>query len=417
VVARAILALLLLALLPIDTSGQSLGVSRRASGAATSSGLSASDTTLILGLTDTHAAWGFGGSTPRNTFMLRAVVDTALALGVDFAVNTGDWGGGYVEILHEGHVDSLYNAYINRATWPTYWALGNHESKGSDTLEVCGPFGESIARFPALFQGKGYYYRDVGSHLRIIALNTNVNIDINVSDEDEQDYKKDNPCCGGVDPCLDYHGITDPDSDQRQMLATALATRGGRRLIILVHRPTYGSPDNDPSRPNFDSAADPDGYLTQIEGALHPGERALILSGDQHIPMWLTAPIVGGAVSGATEKGAYHVIAASGSGARDADPTDPPGMLGYLYLNYDEEGAATDFAGLTTEEWADTMTVVGDPGATFAFTWYLLRIVGDLVEIEFFRTFTAQTDGHAQTPGAGHHRRISKHLLTFDANG
>jgi hypothetical protein len=89
---RRIAAFVLFASLVVadSVSGQSLGVSRRATSGSATSGPSSSEVVRILVLSDTHTAWGFGGSTPPNTFMLREVVDTAAVIGVDFAVNSGD---------------------------------------------------------------------------------------------------------------------------------------------------------------------------------------------------------------------------------------------------------------------------------------------------------------------------------------
>ncbi len=361
-------------------------------------------------LSDTHCGWAFGTCGGiRNLPPLRACVDTLNALHVDFAILNGDWGGGYATVTHQANIDSLYAVFLNRATFPVFPVLGNHEAISSDTLTTGqNPYASAIARFPQYFVGRNYYLQD-WKNVRFVATQTNVDYDVSSPD----DYRVNNPTYGGSVPRYDWDGMHSAAGAQRAWLG-ASALRGRDKshwLIFGGHRGIYGSSANDPARHKY-NAGRSGRYVKQAEDSLTVGERGLMISGDQHIPVWLTKAIADSAVVGATAKGFYHMIVASGSGARAADSTEVfggPGLQAFAY--YDQ---TTRNRGRTSQGWLESMTVANDPGLPCQFTWALCTVWGDLIQIEFFRTYTSASAGSTGYPGANRHRLISRHTLSRD---
>lgn len=364
-------------------------------------------------LSDTHAAWGFGTcGGVRNTKPLRACTDTLNTLHVDFCILNGDWGGGHILASHQAQIDSLYAALLNRATFPIYPVLGNHEALGTDTVTVGGnPYASAINRFPSYFNGQDYYVRD-WKNVRFVALQTNVDYDVGSPD----DYRVNNPFnyaqTGGVAK-YDWDGLHASTGTQRQWIATN-ALRGRDKshwLIIGGHRGIYGSSANNAARHNY-NAGRSGRYVKQMEDSLITGERGLMISGDQHLPVWLTYAIKDSALVGATTKGFYHMIVASGAGARVADSTEVFGGAGLQAFAYYDQ--TTRNRGRTSGGWFEAMTLANDPGLPCAFTWALCTVYGDVIQIEFFRTWTAADAGATGYTGAGTHKLISKHTLSRD---
>jgi len=359
-------------------------------------------------LSDTHCGWGFGQcGGVGNTVPLRACVDTLNSLHVDFCILNGDWAGGHVMVNHAAQVESLYAAMLNRVTFPVFPVLGNHEAIDPDTLLGGNPYASAIARFPQYFVGRNYYLQD-WKNVRFVAMQTNVDYDVG----DPEDYRVNNPTYGGSVPSYDWDGLHASGGAERTFLTGALSGRPGSHWLVFGgHRGIYGSSANNATRHNY-NAGRAGRYVKQAEDALATGERGLIISGDQHIPVWLTKAIADSAIVGATAKGFYHMIVASGSGARVADSTEVFGGSGLsAFVYYDQ---TTRNRGRTSAGWLESMTVANDRGFPCEFTWTLCTVYGDVIKLEFFRTYTAASAGSTGYPGANRHRLISVHTLSRD---
>lgn len=368
-------------------------------------------------LSDTHVKWGFGGTSQYpNSLALRAVTDTLNYLrthgGMDFCLLTGDWAGGHTIVAHQTQIDSLYAAFINRATFPILPVMGNHEAIEADTLLGRNPFQQAQDRFQQWFQGRNYYTFK-WKNVQWIALQNNVNYDIT----SDTDYGVDAPTYGGSVPGRDWDGIHAKTGTERKWLAATLAARDRSDwLLIGMHRPTYGSNLNNATRHNY-NAGRGERFIKQVEDSLRSDERGIVFCGDQHIPVWLTKAIRDSSIASATGKGLYHSIVASGSGAREADTTEVfggAGLQAFLYQDLDGVGNSLRNYGRTTGKWADTLSAVGFKGLTYQFTWSLCTVYGDQIQIEYFMTFMPLDAGNAQYRGAWKHRRIGSYTLYRD---
>lgn len=367
-------------------------------------------------VTDTHVNWIFGGTSPRNSVMLNDVVDTLLTLGNFKAlILGGDWSEQLIHDNANANADS-FAVFLARANgyFPVYPVEGNWEAIVSDTAAYGDPYVSARSRFSGYFGTLDWYYKDL-LNVRFVALQNCANVDTTAA----LDYRQNNPYGGVVNgraySLNDFSGITAAASPQRTFLAEVLASREDAHwLIVATHRPVYGSNEGASNRLNLISAARGSGYVKQIEDALGTGERGLHLVGDQHIPLWFTYAIADSAIASATGKGLYHYLCTSGAGARVADTTDVLGstsLQSFLYYN----GANPErMYGRTSEAWADTITLVGDPATNYTFTWTLFTVYGDDMLVETFRTWASGSAGHAKYTGAGSHRLVDVRTLHRD---
>jgi hypothetical protein len=364
-------------------------------------------------VTDKHAQWPAGGTVTRNMAMFGAMVDSIESLGVDLLIDGGDWGEQSLVDNSNGATDSL-TAILARFSGTYLPIMGNWEAIAADTVLQRNPYQSAQDRFPAVFGGRNYWKRD-HKNVRVIALQNVANVDVGAS----TDYRINNPTTyaaptGGITG-IDWDGITVTTSPQRVALAgwTEPADVGSRWVIVVSHRMIYGTEVGNPTRHNLGRAARGTGYVKAVEDSLPTGRRALFLCGDQHVNHILTRAIRDSALAGATEKGGYHFIVSSGGGARSGDTTDVPANFYESYWFRESGDALTN--GLSTD-WADTLTLNGDPGLPYVWTWALFTVHGDDIQVETFRTFTSDSEDNAQYTGHLSHRLMNRRTIRRDVD-
>lgn len=348
----------------------------------------------------------YNPSNPRNWYQLRHFVDSMNVAGCAFGIVAGDWAHDIWMGVPEW-ADSAYSA-MNRAHFPWYRAMGNHEAFTADTLAHLNPYAGAGARFGI----PNYYFLDV-KNLRLIFLQNSCNYNITSS----TDYQVNNPWYGGRIPGYDWDGITDPNSPQRQMLATAMAGLNGRIPVLVAHRPTYGSNDNTPSRLSFGRGARGTGYIHSAELALATGHRGLGLFADQHITL-CTEAIFDSAVAAKNGRGFYHNQVNSGSGLRICDSTNTfvagtPWLQCYVC---DKEGTSnpTLTAARTSKGIEETITSTNDPDCDYRWFAMTFDVRGDAIVRRVWRVYSPRSSGAPGYRGAGALVMVDERTLYMD---
>lgn len=373
-------------------------------------------------VTDTHCRWVFGGGASDgiwNDYQLGKFIDSMNVAGIDFMILGGDWAEDIFPEVTAGRANQdSFEAKLAAANFTIYPVIGNHEtSQGTDlTADTTAgtPFRAAENRWGTYFNSaQRWYYKD-HKNIRFIALQNCANVDTGAT----SDYILLNPFNSYGFKRNDYDGITDATSPQRIDLASYLGGRDKSHWVITAaHRAIYGSDANSTNRLSLRSQMRGDGYIKQIEDSLGTGERGLNLVGDQHIPLWFTVSIEDSSLSSATEKGLYHFMVASGSGARLPDSTEYLGntSLAAFLGRYNNAGLTNDMMGRTSAGWADTLTQNGYTGDVGWFwTGALFTVYGDHILVETFAVQTSRTAGHAQHRGAGALRLVDSRTITRD---
>jgi len=346
-------------------------------------------------VTDTHINWAFGGTTPRNSYMLTRCIDTLNTIqqtagGMDLLVFGGDGSEDIFQLNTNGATDTL-NALIARSRFPWYPVLGNWDVTSADTLALRSPYYTYMQRFAAGFNGSPYWAKD-WKNVRFLSVQDIPDYNIG----DPLDYRRNNPFnyagTGGT-PAYDYDGIASSTSPQRVYIQNNMTTKDASHWIVaMAHRPCFGSSTAASNRLNFTRNYRTNHWLHDIETRLGTGERGLVLVGDQHIPLWFTKAIYDSAVASATGKGLYHLVVTSGGGARSADTTEMLGGTSLAAFTYSTgTGVGTRVRGRTSTAWQDTVTTAGDAKQGWMWTFSLFTVYADNILVETFRVFDGVT--------------------------
>lgn len=412
---------LLLAILLAISPGLSPAVGTRATGGATTltvTSLRYPASYWTVGCI--HLGYAGGGTSPRNYYQFRTLVDslnaawTASANNVEALVVNGDWteDGIQIEPFRGDSLSSIYNS----AKFRMLFNLGNHEALASDTLNGVSPYTTALLRFPELFNGKQWYSVDT-DHFRLIMLNNNANYDVN----DPSDYRVNNPFNlpepDGLHG-MDHAGIAFSNSNQRKFLTSALNDLGLRAPVLFGHRAIYGSNANAESRHNFISAATGSGYIRYFEQQLAAGRAAESNEADQHLKI-LTERMIDGALASASQGGVYHNQDISGFGLRTIDTTTviSAGSQGYKsYIGINPSTGNTARARTSTgipEQWNTS----NDPDLLKAWFATEHQYWGDYVLVKTYRVWTANSAGAPGYNGAGNLKLVDARYCPLDMRG